>query len=98
MTRLFAPPPCPGWRPPPLDMSESSGTVIIHIRGSLDARTAREVRRSVVSQTARTEIEAVEIDLRRMDSWTTAGLLELGSCAGRRVRFRMGPNVARVRQ
>jgi anti-anti-sigma factor len=98
MNWVFDPPTCPGWHPWALDVSESSGTVIIRIRGSLDARTAREVHRSVVSQTARTEIEAVEIDLRGMDSWTSAGLLELGTCAGRRVRFRMGPNVATARR
>jgi hypothetical protein len=80
--------------PATLELRETSGTVVIRIHGSLDADTAREVHRSVLSQADRGDIATVEIDLREMDGWTSAGLRELSACAGCRVRFRMGPHVA----
>jgi hypothetical protein len=75
-----------------LEICESSGTAVIRIFGSLDVDAAREVHRFVASQADRVEVRAVEIDLREMDAWTSAGLREISACAGGQVRFRMGPH------
>lgn len=71
------------------------GTVIA-VRGALDVVAARAVYEAVSAAIRVEGSDPIEIDLREMDEWTSAGLRELAACTGLGIRVRMGPHVVRT--
>jgi hypothetical protein len=75
-------------------VADASG-LIISVEGTLDrdtAQTAFETACAAID--ARIPAPTIEIDLREMRAWTSAGLQRLSACAGLGVRLRMGPELA----
>ena len=87
-------------RPPNqrLEVTETPGRIVIAVHGALDDDIAHDLYDSVLSRAEHREPCTLEIDLRGMEGWTSAGLRRLGECAGFCVRFRMGPHVAGVQR
>jgi chloramphenicol 3-O-phosphotransferase len=72
-----------------------SETVVV-VRGSLDDVAARTVYDAIRAALDVDASASIEIDLRAMDEWTSAGLRELAACTGLGIRVRMGPHVVQT--
>lgn len=77
-----------------IDVSQRSDSVVVAVRGVLDADVADLVHDAVASAIRSGIASEVEVDLRGMDEWTPSGLAGLGACAALGIRFRMGPSAA----
>lgn len=67
-------------------------TLVIGVRGMLDGEAARVVvdAARVAGSTAAPQ-RSIEVDLREMQAWTSAGLRGLSDCVALGARLRMGP-------
>jgi len=65
---------------------------VIAVHGALDSAAARAVYDAASAALHAQGADAVEIDLRAMEDWTSAGLRDLAACTGLGIRVRMGPH------
>jgi hypothetical protein len=73
-------------------ISAFGDTLVIGVRGMLDGEAARIVVDAARAAGSTLAPEAsVEVDLREMQTWTSAGLQGLTACMALGARLRMGP-------
>ncbi len=81
--------------PSRVDVGRRGDTTVITVSGSLDSVAAEAVHEAARAAVSVEGPLRVEIDLRGMEAWTSAGLRQIAACGGLGIRVRMGPSVAR---